>query len=118
VSLLLNGRLENFKVQQPTRFSSFYNRVDFERAVLRATNAAFGATSVLHGLTPDARAVWLKTLPPRLETSILANLLERCWEELGRMSDHSRNVFEIRPDRPDVRMSLLNEIRALSGVTV
>lgn len=101
-------------MEQSNRFSSFYSRVDFERAVLRATNGRFGEGSVLHGLTPDARAVWLITVPRNIQTSLLPALLERCWEELGRMSDHSRNVFEIRPDRPDTRMRLLTEIYDLS----
>jgi hypothetical protein len=101
-------------MQQSTRFSSFYNRVDFERAVLCAANTIPGVTYTLNGLSPETRRVWLQRLPPTGQASSLPELLERCWEELGRMSDHSRNVFEVRPDRPDVRVRLLDEIAALS----
>lgn len=101
-------------MENSTRFASFYGRVDFERAVLRAANLAVGEIAPLHGLTPDARAVWMRKLPDSVQSSQLPQLLHRCWEELGRMSDHSRNVFEVRPDRPDSRMQLLEEIRALS----
>jgi hypothetical protein len=100
---------------ESARFASFYNRVDFERAVLRTANTAVGVHAcALHGLTPDARRAWLSSLSPALRDSVLPVLLERCWEELGRMSDHSRNVFEIRPDRPDVRLDLLKKIASLS----
>jgi hypothetical protein len=99
-------------MEQSVRFSGFYNRVDFERAVLRTVNKACGAVS-LHGLTPDARSLWLRDAPDVIRQSPLPRLLDLCWEELGKMSDQSRNVFEVRPERPDVRVGLLAEIQKL-----
>ena len=92
------------------RMSSFLSRVDYERAVLRAANTLPGVVATLHGLTPNARQLWLEQLPRNLQSTKLPELLECCWEELGKMSDQSRNVFEVRPDRPDIRVSLLDQI--------
>src|SRR5262245_48669130 len=95
------------------RFASFYSRVDFERAVLRAANLIAGSDCKLHGLTPHARSVWLHQIPEGRQKVALGLLLDGCWEELGKMSDHSRNVFEVRPERPDVRVELLDRIYGL-----
>ena len=95
------------------RFASFFSRVDFEREVLQLVNQTSSHTATLHGLAPAARARWLNEIPEPARNAELVILLTECWDILGGLADHSRNVFETKPANQERRVALLREISAV-----
>jgi len=92
------------------RFSSFFSRVDFEREVLQVVNRLPSLKAPLHGLHPAARTLWLGKQSQEIKASDLPALLEECWDHMGGMADHSRNVFEVKPAGQAAQRRLLLDL--------
>ena len=97
------------------RFRAFYGRVEFERSILKTVNGGRLSGMPLNGLSPSVRGPWVRNIRSEFDSKALETVLERCWVELGRMSDQSRNVFEVNPERPDVRVQLVLELQRIIG---
>lgn len=82
----------------PSRFGSFFNRVEVERAALRTVNAGLPEALRLHGLTTNAIDRWKSSIQDdrsrhihNLEAVLL--ILRRLSARIDALADQSRVVF-------------------------
>lgn len=81
-----------------TRFGSFFDRVQTERAALKIVNGRFLEAENLHGLTEAAINSWVvvargKEFKNKNRIEEIASILRRLSSRIDALADQSRTVF-------------------------
>ncbi len=102
---------------QRSRFGSFFNRVQTERAVLDLVNRRFGPNMQLSGLTELAITQWSAQMfssagLPDTEAKCIVDLLHRISVRADAHADQSRVVFDDDPSRVLPVDELVAELRS------
>ena len=81
-----------------TRFGSFFDRVQTERAALRIVNGRFSGAGKLHGITEAAITSWIDVamgaeVGKNNSIEVIASILRRLSSRIDALADQSRTVF-------------------------
>ena len=111
------------KELQRSRFGSFFNRVQTERAVLDLVNRRFGPQLQLPGLTEAAITRWSGQMfssagLPDTESRCIVDLLHRISVRADAHADQSRVVFDDDPSRVLPTDELVSELRSRCQISM